>query len=103
VIANVVIGVLALGIGVGMCVGLWRAYSPMLRDARRDAAEFRAQLEAQRTQHVAETEFLNGQARRVDCPVCGAERGEDCRRRIGLVSLLGPHRSRLTAYRQAIH
>ena len=103
-IRDVVIDVLVLGIAVGIFVGLWRAYRPILRDARRDLAGFRAALEADRAQHVAEAEFLDGQARRVDCPVCGAQRGEDCRRRVpGLLRLLGAHRARLSAYRQAIH
>lgn len=103
-IRDVVIDVLVLGIAVGIFVGLWRAYRPIFRDARRDLAGFRTALEADRAQHLAEAEFLDGQARRVDCPVCGAQRGEDCRRLVpGLLRLLGAHRARLSAYRQAIH
>jgi hypothetical protein len=104
VIRDVVIDVLVLGIAVGILVGLSRAYRPILRAARRDLAGFPAALEVDRAQYLAEAEFLDGQARRVDRPVCRAQSGEDCRRRVpGLLRLLGAHRARLSAYRQAVH
>ena len=67
-IRDVVIDVLVLGIAVGIFVGLWRAYRPILRVARRDLAGFCAALQADRAQHVAEAQFLDGQARRSTAP-----------------------------------
>jgi hypothetical protein len=93
-----------LALLIALLVGLWRAYMPMVRQARRDAAGLRAAVAAQHARYNAETEFLNRQARRVECPVCGAERGEDCHGRIpALQRLAGPHHGRVTAYREAIH
>ncbi len=93
-----------LAILIALLVGLWRAYMPMVRQARRDAAEVRAAVAAQHARYNAETEFLNRQARRVECPVCGADRGENCHGGIpALRRLAGPHHARVTAYRKAIH
>jgi hypothetical protein len=88
---------------VALLVATWRAYRWMFREARNDAALARAVVADEYSRHTAQTEFLHGQARRIDCPVCGAPRGQDCRRHKLALRLLGPHPSRLKAYRQAVH
>ncbi len=103
-VESAILDLALLALLIALLVGLWRAYMPMVRQARRDAAELRSTVAAQHAHYNAETEFLNRQARRVECPVCGADRGENCHGGIpALRRLAGPHHARVTAYRQAIH
>ena len=99
-----VVDVALLAVLIVLVVLTWRAYKSMFGQARREAAELRAAFAAEHARQTAETEFLNRQARRVECPICGADRGENCHGLIpALRRLAGPHQARVSAYRQAIH